>query len=42
MGLLHLKNVVGMVEMNTLRVQMEEFVSNARVDASVCSEVLID
>jgi hypothetical protein len=42
MGLLHLKNVGGFVGMNTLRVQMEQFVSNARLDASVSSEVLFD
>jgi hypothetical protein len=41
MGLLHLKNVDGLVGMNTLRVQMEQFVSNARLDVSVSSEVLI-
>jgi hypothetical protein len=40
MGLLHLKNVVGLVGMNTLRVQMKQFVSNAWLDASVSSEVL--
>jgi hypothetical protein len=42
MGLLHLKNVGGLVEMNTRRVQMEQFVSNARLDVSVSSEVLFD
>jgi hypothetical protein len=42
MGLLHLKNVGELVGMNPLRVQMEQFVSNARVDASVSSEVLFD
>ena len=30
------------MEMNTRRVQMEQFVSNTRLDASVCSEVLVD
>jgi hypothetical protein len=40
MSLLHLKNVVGLVGMNTVRVQMKQFVSNARLDASVSSEVL--
>jgi hypothetical protein len=41
-GLLHFKNVGGLAEMNTLRVQMEQFVSNARLNASVSSEVLFD
>jgi hypothetical protein len=42
MGLLHLKNVGELVGMNPLRVQMEQFVSNARPDVSVSSEVLSD
>jgi hypothetical protein len=41
MGLLHLKIVGSLIEMRTLRVQMEQFVSNAWLDVSVSSEVLI-
>jgi hypothetical protein len=42
MALLHLKNVGGLMGMSTLRVQMKQFVSNAWLDASVGSEVLIE
>jgi hypothetical protein len=39
MELLHLKNVGGLMGMNTLCVQMKQFVSNVWIDASVSSEV---
>lgn len=40
MGLLHSKNVGGFIEIKA-GVQMEQFVNNMRLDASVDSEVLL-
>jgi hypothetical protein len=39
MGLLHLKNVVDLMGMKTLCVQMKQFFSYKRLDASASSEV---